>query len=70
MTNRILIFSIAIFADYSFYVKFIATCSPTFFGYIISVLAMVSNLKRYLMSKLNAAYTPDNLRTRQKISRT
>ena len=29
-----------------------------------------SNLKRYLMSKLNAAYTPDNLRTRQKISHT
>ena len=28
-------------ADNSFYVKFIATEVPTFFGYIISVLAMV-----------------------------
>ena len=28
-------------ADNSFYVKFIATYAPTFFGYIISVLAMV-----------------------------
>ena len=28
-------------ADYSFYVKFIATKAPTFFGYIISVLASV-----------------------------
>ena len=29
-------------ADNSFYVKFIATEAPTFFWYIISVLAMVS----------------------------
>ena len=28
-------------ANYSFYVKSIATCTPTFFGYIISVLASV-----------------------------
>ena len=28
-------------ADYSFYVKSIANCAPTFFGYIISVLAGV-----------------------------
>ena len=28
-------------ADYPFYVKFIATRAPTFFGYIISVLAHV-----------------------------
>ena len=28
-------------ADYSFYVKSIATCALTFFGYIISVLASV-----------------------------
>ena len=34
-------FSIAMGADYSFYVKFIATRAPTFFGYIISVLASV-----------------------------
>ena len=32
-------FSIAMGADNSFYVKFIATYAPTFFGYIISVLA-------------------------------
>ena len=32
-------------ADYSFYVKFIATRAPTFFGYIISVLASVNTLK-------------------------
>ena len=29
-------------AEYLSYVKFIATEAPTFFGYIISVLAMVS----------------------------
>ena len=29
-------------ANYSFYVKFIATRAPTFFGYIISVLASVN----------------------------
>jgi hypothetical protein len=38
---RILIFSIAMGAEYLSYVKFIATESPTFFGYIISVLASV-----------------------------
>ena len=38
---RILIFSIAMGADYSFYVKSIATWARTFFGYIISVLASV-----------------------------
>ena len=37
----ILIFSIAMGADNSFYVKTIATHVPTFFGYIISVLAIV-----------------------------
>ena len=37
----ILIFLIAMGADYSFYVKSIATCALTFFGYIISVLAKV-----------------------------
>ena len=36
-------FSIAMDADYSFYVKFIATYAPIFFGHIISVLAMVNN---------------------------
>ena len=38
---RILIFSIAMDANNSFFVKSIATYAPTFFGYIISVLAMV-----------------------------
>ena len=38
---RILIFSIAMGADYSFYLKFITTRGPTFFGYIISVLTSV-----------------------------
>ena len=38
---RILIFSIAMDAHYSFYVKSIAICALTFFGYIISVLASV-----------------------------
>ena len=41
MAPRILIFSIAMDADKSFYVKIIATEAPTFFEYIISVLAMV-----------------------------
>ena len=41
MAPRILIFSIAMGADNSFYVKFIATFAPTFFRYIISVLAIV-----------------------------
>ena len=40
---RILIFSIAMGADYSFYVKSIDTFALTFFVYIISVLVSVSN---------------------------
>ena len=40
---RILIFSIAMGADYSFYVKSVATCAPIFFGYIIAVLASAFN---------------------------
>ena len=38
---RILIFSIAMGADYSFYVKSIATYAPAFFGYNNSILARV-----------------------------
>ena len=38
---RILIFSIAMGADCSFYVKSIATYAPAFFGYNSSVLASV-----------------------------
>jgi hypothetical protein len=41
MAPRIFIFSIAMGADNSFYVKSIVTYAPTFFGYIISVLAIV-----------------------------
>ena len=41
---RILTFSIAMDVDNSFYVKSIVTYAPTFFGYIISVLAMVQEL--------------------------
>ena len=41
MAPRILIFSITMDAYNSFDVKFIATYGPTFFGYIISVLAML-----------------------------
>ena len=36
-----MIFSIAMGAEYLSYVKFIATEAPTFFGYMISVLASV-----------------------------
>ena len=36
-----MIFSIAMGAEFLSYVKFIATFAPTFYGYIISVLASV-----------------------------
>ena len=39
---RIFIFSIVLGAEYLSYVKFIASNAPTFFGYIISVLASVA----------------------------
>ena len=45
MAPRILIISIAMDADNSFYVKFIATEEPIFFGYSISVFAMVNGVK-------------------------
>ena len=41
MAPGILIFSIAMGADHSFFVKFIAIRAPTFYGYIISVLVSV-----------------------------
>ena len=41
---RILIFLIAMGADYSFYVKSIATFALIYFGYFISVLASVSHV--------------------------
>ena len=42
-------------ADHSFFVKFIATRAPTFYGYIISVLASVSenNYDGTYFKKLN-----------------
>ena len=43
---RIFIFSIVLGAEYLSYVKSIATYAPTFFGYIISVLASVWQLGR------------------------
>ena len=53
MAPRILIFSIVLNAEYLFYVKSIATYSPTFFGYIISVLASVnfSNILHIFVGK-------------------
>ena len=39
-----MIFSIAMGAEYSFYVKYIATFAPTFYGYIISLLASVLSI--------------------------
>ena len=50
---RILIFSIAMGVDYSFYVKSIATYAPTFFRYNNSVLAIVSSCTSKVFS---AAY--------------
>ena len=47
---RIFIFSIVLGAEYLSYVKPIATYAPTFFGYIISVLAIVLHfLERYTL---------------------
>ena len=48
---RNLIFSIAMGAEYLFYVKFIATRAPTFFGYIISVLTNVQGFDFYEVKK-------------------
>ena len=44
---RILIFSIAMGAEYLSYVIFIATFAPTFYGYIISVLVSVGELSQF-----------------------
>jgi hypothetical protein len=44
MAPRIFIFSIAMDADNSFYVKSIASFALTFFGYITSVLASVNKI--------------------------
>ena len=42
-----MIFSIAMGADYLFYVNFIAIRAPTFFGHIISVLASVEEPREF-----------------------
>ena len=47
MAPRILIFSIVLVAEYLSYVKSIATYAPTFFGYIISVLASVCSISTH-----------------------
>ena len=47
---RILIYSIAMGADYSFYVKFIATYAPAFLAYNNSVLARVAHLVIFFQS--------------------
>ena len=48
-----MIFSIAMDAENSFYVKFMATEAPTFSGYIISVLAMVQAQVNFFIDKIN-----------------
>ena len=48
---RILIFSIAMGAEYLSSVKSIATFAPTFYGYIISVLASVMGMALNLFQK-------------------
>ena len=55
MASKILIFSNAMVADYSFCVKPIVICAPIFCGYIISVLAIViaCRLQRWAWSKAN-----------------
>ena len=53
---RILIFLIAMDADDLSYVKFIATYGPAFFGYIISVLAMVGG--NYRCTIIEGRYLP------------
>ena len=53
MAPRILIFSIAMGADNSFYVKSIATYASIFFGYIISVLLKVALVTLHLTKKFS-----------------
>jgi hypothetical protein len=53
---RISMFSIAMDADYSFYVKSIATFALTLFGYIISVIASVKSMPRYIKCQIFIKY--------------
>ena len=61
---RILIFSIAMGAEYLSYVKSIATFAPTFYGYIISVLASVPGyvLKKSFLLHLRQWFFNNNPR--------
>ena len=56
---RILIFSIAMGADSSFYVQFIATYAPTFLAFIISILAMVHKMPQKIWG-LDSTYFIDD----------
>ena len=61
MAPRILIFSIAMGANYSFYVKSIATYAPAFLGYNNSVLARVrGNILVHPKSHLNLEMNAKN----------
>ena len=66
MATRIFVFSIVLGAEYSFYVKTIATYAPTFFGYNNSILAIV-NLYRITAKSCG---TLDNLQLLLTILRT
>ena len=48
-------------ADYSSYLKFIATYAPTIFGYIITVLAMVLYLNKMLKLQHPLIYICDKV---------
>ena len=60
---RILIFSIAMSAEYLSYVKSIATFVPKFYGYIISVLASVTafTIASGCCHCIQGAITEDNI---------
>ena len=59
---RILILSIAMGADYSFYVKFIATSARAFLGYNNSVLSDVSDKLQLFRKHWRATSIPINFR--------
>ena len=54
MAPRILIFSIAMVANYSFYVKSIATYAPAFFWYNNSILARVRAIWQHAKNSFGA----------------
>ena len=67
---RTLIFSTAMGANYSFYVKSIAICALTFFGYIISVLASVYCAPKQSLPLLKDQIVPDHHLTLDKSKHT